>query len=976
MAKYDEEYEQAIAKLLTEHLERGVPDDADVWAAVNKRVAQRETVSKGARERESRPWWRNVTEVILGSGAPKVESRPSERRRPLLAFSFGIVGLALLTLITVISIGRLAERGRNVNPGPIPTSSPAISTPIRAWSVIASSDFTDIAPLLIGNPSNGQRIKPFGSLAVGEDGNFWFLDGAQIIEFSADGATTIKEIVLDTRIRPAETTYLDSFNGLTLQGSNFWLLDGETVYKVAADGSLVETYQPVIPINQILAPQAVLPLRVLALRAGENGQMLIEQPDGTYVKADANASRDISKPQPTPFPGYPGGGKFYSYGSAPNEIMAGGVTVTVDVPGTINGRHILKVLPDGSFYVLVEAVAYLPNTVEGAYSYIMHYAADGKLIERARLFSPLGAQPAVWQVAFGPGGEFYAEASDLVFMGRVDLVRLIFRPASESLPAVPTTVPTPILPTRIPTIERPQVPSPLPSSAEQAPTIDPTPTVSALNTPTRVPGSPPISLARDGNGFRLDVYEGSAGFDAVNRAPWIDASRLLVAWYSTSETPTAVYSHATYMVDTTSGKLLTLPGNESNRDVFLSPDGNLAVMVSQNTLHVALYDFRSGALQTVADLDPSVAQWAGLDANLSEFKPGTEIFVNATPSWAGNDTFALTVQHSSGAGSAFGWDKSLLVNTAQHSVRVLANRGTVVATFPNGSVLVRSGRIDGEMQLFRPGDSSPITVAPSGLWTVSWSISPDGKQVAWFEMTPPASNGTQTPPVECCASQQPPALKDIAVFDSTTGNIRRFDVSGIAFISPGFLWTSGDNIKWGKDNSTLFYSAHAVKDQTTLYRLSLNGQATAIVDMDKLVGLDVVAEGNDGSIYYTIIGADCQTCVQLIGRHPDGTVEVVHPNGEAISWQVDGQGRLEEMKDGGILLTDLVTGQSHQVNFPGETIDTSKLGMALLGVGSLVPISPDGNWAAYAGSQSDAVMVGPDGRDTDRGRTVYIVRVK
>ena len=173
----------------------------------------------------------------------------------------------------------------------------------------------------------------------------------------------------------------------------------------------------------------------------------------------------------------------------------------------------------------------------------------------------------------------------------------------------------------------------------------------------------------------------------------------------------------------------------------------------------------------------------------------------------------------------------------------------------------------------------------------------------------------------------------------------------------------------------MFYSTHPVKDHTILYRLPLNGQATALVDTDKLVGLDVVAEGNDGSLYYTIIGADCQTCVQLIGRHP-GTVDMVHANTEAIDWQVDGQGRLEEMKDGGILLTDLVTGQSHQVNFPGETIDNSKLGMALPSIGSLVPISPDGNWAAYAGSQSDAVMVGPDGRDTDRGRTVYIVRVK
>ncbi len=225
------------------------------------------------------------------------------------------------------------------------------------------------------------------------------------------------------------------------------------------------TYQPVIPINQIPAPEAIVPLRVLALRVGENGQMLIEQPDGTYVKADANASMDISKPQPPAFPGYPSGGKFYSYGKASNEIMAAGVPVTIDVPGTIHDRHILKVLPDGSFYVLVQATATnLPNAVDGAYSYVMHYAADGKLIERARLFSPLGAQPAVWQMAFGPGGELYAEASDLIDTGRVDLVRLIFRSASEPLPAVPASaVPTPVLPTPVPTIEQ-QAPAPMPTA--------------------------------------------------------------------------------------------------------------------------------------------------------------------------------------------------------------------------------------------------------------------------------------------------------------------------------------------------------------------------------------------------------------------------------------------------------------------------------------------------------------------------------
>jgi Tol biopolymer transport system component len=44
-------------------------------------------------------------------------------------------------------------------------------------------------------------------------------------------------------------------------------------------------------------------------------------------------------------------------------------------------------------------------------------------------------------------------------------------------------------------------------------------------------------------------------------------------------------------------------------------------------------------------------------------------------------------------------------------------------------------------------------------------------------------------------------------------------------------------------------------------------------------------------------------------------------------------------------------------------------------VSTLTPLSPDGRWIAYAGSQSDAIGVDRDGHP-DRGRTVHIVRVK
>jgi hypothetical protein len=217
-------------------------------------------------------------------------------------------------------------------------------------------------------------------------------------------------------------------------------------------------------------------------------------------------------------------------------------------------------------------------------------------------------------------------------------------------------------------------------------------------------------------------------------------------------------------------------------------------------------------------------------------------------------------------------------------------------------------------------------------------------------------------------------MKDIAVFDSTTGKVTRYDVSGTTSFSPAIFWASGDMLRWSKDSSNLFYSAHLTKDSSTLFRLALTGQPTTLVEMDKLVGLSVMAEGNDGSVYYVVIGQDCQNCVQLIGRHPDGSSEVILANSLPTYWLVDEHGHLEQIKDGGISLTDLSTGQSHQINFPGEQITGGEIGWSTLS--NLVPISTDGTWAAYAGSQSDLVIMGPDGRPTDRGRTVRIVRVK
>jgi hypothetical protein len=512
----------------------------------------------------------------------------------------------------------------------------------------------------------------------------------------------------------------------------------------------------------------------------------------------------------------------------------------------------------------------------------------------------------------------------------------------------------------------------VPTKVEAAATATATVPVGSNATPTQVPKSPPVALSRDGDGFRLDVYDGTARFGSSAGSPWVDPSRLLVEWYSNPQAPASTYTYSTFLIDTSAGTLLTLPGQRPNRDVYPSPDGNKLLMLWQGPgLHLVLYDLQTGITQTVADLDPDVPQWAGPEVNLSEFQTGTEIFVFVKPQWVDSTNLAITLSRSTQAGDQYNFDKVLMVDIVKHQVNVLANRGTVMGVF-SGSVLLRLDRIDGAVQLFRPGNKSPRTVAASGPWTEGWSVSPDGQRIAWLELTPPPGDWSEHLPSECCGSDPAPTVKSIVVLDHE-GIIRRYDIRNFAWSSPDGGWAQSAHLKWSKDSSAIFYAVHPTVERTTLMRLPLDGQATSVVELDKRVGLDVVAQGDDDSTYYTINGMDCQNCAQLMHLWPDGRQEVVHTNSVPFDWYVDERGRLEMLKDGGVLFMDFATGQSHQVNFPGVQISTSD--MSWTPVGGLVPISPDSQWAAYAGSQSDIVITGPDGRP-DRGRTVYIAKIK
>ena len=80
--------------------------------------------------------------------------------------------------------------------------------------------------------------------------------------------------------------------------------------------------------------------------------------------------------------------------------MAGDIPVMIDMTATTGftdseplAWHILNVLNDGSFYVEVEPRTPLVGEGSPPYIYLLHYAADGKLIERARAGLEHGMPP-------------------------------------------------------------------------------------------------------------------------------------------------------------------------------------------------------------------------------------------------------------------------------------------------------------------------------------------------------------------------------------------------------------------------------------------------------------------------------------------------------------------------------------------------------------------------------------------------------
>jgi hypothetical protein len=249
-------------------------------------------------------------------------------------------------------------------------------------------------------------LGPAAALAVAPDGSFWVADsrqptdpiGTRLLHFSpiGDRLDTIAlngQAICACDLEAAESALL-----VLDQAS-----EPPTVIRLTPRGELLARYQ--LPAG--LRAEAGL----TGIALGEHGEVLVEQDGGTAVSQLVDASGQAAR---TSLPGYPYYGRLYTTRTpdlfasdrSRGSIAAGATQIEVSVPNELDGLHLLKVNPDGSFYVVVEEL--LPNLPHPLDQTVRHYAADGTLLGMARV--PLAEQLTNYlahSLAIGPDGALY-----------------------------------------------------------------------------------------------------------------------------------------------------------------------------------------------------------------------------------------------------------------------------------------------------------------------------------------------------------------------------------------------------------------------------------------------------------------------------------------------------------------------------------------------------------------------------------------
>src|SRR4051812_20039469 len=126
MSSENDLYDRTVRELLTDHVERGVPESTNLWPGIERRLALREEPAEQHAARRPFEW-------LLGAA---VWARPDARRAgegrargyaPALA---GAVGLIVLALVATLAIAGLAQHpAKNPvgtqKPSPVATGRPS-----------------------------------------------------------------------------------------------------------------------------------------------------------------------------------------------------------------------------------------------------------------------------------------------------------------------------------------------------------------------------------------------------------------------------------------------------------------------------------------------------------------------------------------------------------------------------------------------------------------------------------------------------------------------------------------------------------------------------------------------------------------------------------------------------------------------------------------------------------------------------------
>jgi hypothetical protein len=487
---------------------------------------------------------------------------------------------------------------------------------------------------------------------------------------------------------------------------------------------------------------------------------------------------------------------------------------------------------------------------------------------------------------------------------------------------------------------------------------------------------------KDGDGYRVYPHRGIVSLANGGMETWLGPSRIRIVWSSGKEP----WEGKSYLADLQSGTLeeYVPPSREwpPSYSSVARPNDTRALLIkggNEDVWGLTLYDSSTSQEETVFDRNPSVPQWAG-----AEVHEGQEPLNPGYPIWLDEDFFLLPVaRHLNSQVGDPGPMILLLVDAASRKVEVLA-RGVqdFTADFA-ATVIYQTGGISGALMILPPPyTAKPIILAPGGPWIRDWVASPDGSRVAWVEATAPPGDWSERLPSPCVpcdrygsASPDPePQVQAIAIWDAATQQVYRHKPNGLVWSLGTAFRSQPAPFRWRTDGSALLYATHAsAPARSNLYSLTAGQQPVLLAEHPWDGTVNVLGDGAEGSIYYYVTGKNYFASGDIVRRHPDGRVEVLHEYLSPNMWHL-AQGKwLEVLGQGEVYVHDFATGQTLHARFRADSPSLGELDWP--GIAGLVPVSSDGTWAAYAGT-SDDLMSGPPRIMPDRGPAIQIVRVK